>query len=71
MKKFHRAVSLTLLALASLILSVELFRASSGYPRIVLPTTLALFAFMVKRASAKLGQPLQSTRSADGTIARG
>ena len=43
MKRFHCAVSLTLLALASLILFVELFRTGGLYPRIVLASTLTLF----------------------------
>jgi len=71
MKTFHRAVSLTLLALAGLILAVELFRAGSGYPRIVLATTLALFCAIIRRASAKLGEPLKSTQNAGERIARG
>ena len=43
MKRFHRAVSLTLLVLASLILVVELFRTRGLYPRIVLVSSLTVF----------------------------
>jgi len=44
MKRFHRAVSLTLLVLASLILAVELFRTGGLYPRILLVATLMCYA---------------------------
>jgi len=57
MKQFHRAVSLTLLVLASIILVVELFRAAGLYPRIVLVSTLALFCLIIRRLSAKLHLP--------------
>ena len=54
MKRFHRAISLTLLALASLILLVELFRVSWPYPKIVVAFTLLLFWMMIQRRSAQL-----------------
>ena len=57
MKRFHRAVSLTLFALASLILVVELFRTVGLYARIVLASTLAIFCIMIQRLSAKLEEP--------------
>jgi len=56
MKRFHRAVSLTLFALASLILVVELFRTVGLNARIVLASTLAIFCIMIQR-SAKLEEP--------------
>jgi hypothetical protein len=54
--KFHRALSLTLLVLASLILVVELFRAGSPYPRVLLASTLMLFCTFLVRLSVKLSQ---------------
>jgi hypothetical protein len=62
MKTFHRAVSLTLLGLASLILVVELCRAQGGYPRIVLAATLAMFCGLLKRVSAKITQSASTLR---------
>jgi len=53
MKQFHRAVSLTLLLLASLILVVELFRIDGIYPRIVLAATLiSIGVFTLRLAEA-------------------
>ncbi len=43
MQRFHRAFSLTLLVLASLILAVEFFRTAGLYPRIVLAGVFTLF----------------------------
>jgi hypothetical protein len=54
MKRFHRAVSLTLLVLASVIIVVELFRAGGLYPRIALASTLTLFCVVIQHLSAKL-----------------
>ena len=52
-KQFHRAVSLTLLLLASLILVVELFRIDGIYPRIVLIATLmSIGVFTLRLAEA-------------------
>ena len=47
MKRFHRALSLTLLVLASVIVVVELVRTRDLYPRIVLAATLALFCLLI------------------------
>jgi heme A synthase len=63
MKRFHRAVSLTLLALASLILFVELFRTGGLYPRIVLASTLMLFCVLIQRLAARLSPSLQRSQS--------
>ena len=49
MQRFHRAVSLTLLVLASLILTVELLRANGLYLRIALTSVLMLFCLIVQR----------------------
>ena len=49
MQRFHGAISLTLLVLASLILTVELLRASGLYPRIALTSVLMLFWLIVQR----------------------
>ena len=59
MRRFHRAVSLTLLVLASLILVIELFRTSGLYPRILLALTLTLFCILAQHLSAKLAQRIQ------------
>ena len=56
MQRFHRAVSLTLLILASLILSVEVCRASGFYPRAMLMGILLLFSVLVIRFSSRLLQ---------------
>ena len=54
MKRFHRAVSLTLFVLASLILVVELFRTAGFFARIILASTLTMFCILIQRLSAKL-----------------
>jgi len=54
MERFHRAVSLLLLILASLILAVEIFRASGFYPRAVLAAVLMLFCAIILRLSTEV-----------------
>jgi len=54
MKRFHRAMSLALFVLSSLILIVELFRASGLGPRIALLVVLMLFCVIIERLYAKL-----------------
>ena len=49
MKRFHRAVSVTLLTLASLILVVELFRLHGFYPTIMLVLSLTLLSVFMWR----------------------
>jgi hypothetical protein len=61
MERFHRAMSLTLLVLASLILIVELFRISGLYPRIVLLSILALFCLVSQRLCTNLSQRVPVT----------
>jgi hypothetical protein len=56
MQRFHRAMSLTLLLLASLILIVELFRTGRLYPRIILISVLALFLLIIQRLCSNLAQ---------------
>ncbi len=56
MQRFHRAVSLTLLVLASLILAVELLRSSGFYSRIALTSVLVLFCLVVQRLYRNLTQ---------------
>jgi heme A synthase len=56
MKRFHRAMSITLLLLASLILIVELFRAGGLYPRIALISVLTLFCLTLQRLCTSLSQ---------------
>src|SRR5665213_1941073 len=53
MERFHRAVALLLLILASLILAVEMFRVSGFYPRAVLAAVLILFCAIVLRLSTE------------------
>ncbi len=47
MQRFHRAMSVTLLVLASLILVVEIFRTKGFYPRLMLAGVLAVFCIAV------------------------
>jgi hypothetical protein len=54
LRRFHRAVSLTLLILASLILAVEVCRASGFFPRAMLIGILSLFSVLVIRFSGRL-----------------
>ena len=54
MQRFHRAMSVTLLVLASLILVVELFRDNAVYPRLVLASVLVVFCMVVQRLSKAL-----------------
>lgn len=54
MQRFHRAMSVTLLALASLILVVELFRDDAIYPRLVLAAVLTVFCIVALRLSEPL-----------------
>ena len=56
MARFHRALSLTLLVLATLILIVELFRTGSPYPRVLLALALVVFCTFIVRLSAKLSE---------------
>lgn len=49
MQRFHRAMSFTLLVLASLILAVELFRVTGLYPRLALTIVLAVSCTAVWR----------------------
>jgi hypothetical protein len=54
MKRFHRAVSLTLLTLASFILLVELFRPGSLNARLALTFVLVLFCVIIRRRAMNL-----------------
>jgi hypothetical protein len=54
MKEFHRAVSLTLLLLASSALGVELFRIEGLFPRVLVASALVLFCLIMWRLAAKL-----------------
>lgn len=54
MQRFHRAMSLTLLVLASLMLTVELFRADGLYPRLALGIVLAAFCLVMRRLAADM-----------------
>jgi hypothetical protein len=48
MRKFHNAISLTLLVLASVILSVELIRAGTLMERAALGSVLAIFCVIIR-----------------------
>jgi hypothetical protein len=61
MQRFHRAISLTLLVLASLILVIELFRAVGLYPRLVLMFVLTLFCLIVQRLSGTVSHRIRSS----------
>lgn len=54
MQRFHRAMSVTLIVLASLILVVELLRDKAFYPRVLLVGVLALFCIVLLRLSKPL-----------------
>lgn len=59
MQRFHRAMSLTLLLLASVILATEMVRAGGLYPRLVLAAVLAAFCTVMWR----LGMDMRTGRS--------
>jgi heme A synthase len=61
MQRFHRAMSLMLLVLASLILLIELFRAVGLYPRITLGLVLALFCLIAQRLTAHASPGIPSS----------
>ena len=65
---FHRAVSLTLLVLASVILAVELVRIGAPYPRVVLAAALTLFCVRIRHRAAKLSQSIQNSRPSQNLI---
>jgi hypothetical protein len=65
---FHRAVSLTLLVLASVILAVELLRTGGLYPRAVLAAALTLFCVRIRHLAAKLSQSIQNSRPSQNLI---
>ena len=54
MQRFHRAFSLTLLVLASLILVIEFCRCSGLYPRAILACAFTLFCGTLWRLSMEL-----------------
>ena len=56
MRRFHCAFSLTLFALASLILVIELFRTGGLYPRIAISAMLILFYKLIERLCANFGE---------------
>lgn len=62
MQRFHRAMSLTLLLLASVILVTETVRASGLYPRLVLGTVLAAFCIVMWRLGTAMRAGRADTR---------
>jgi len=71
MRQFHRALSLTLLALGGLILGVELFRTGGRLPRTVLASTLALFCLLIARLSRNRNRNNFPEGSTEQTLHRG
>src|SRR5262245_48025039 len=60
--RFHHAVSLTLIVLASVILAVELVRTGGLYPKVVLAAPLALFCVRIRHLAGKLSHSTQHSR---------
>jgi hypothetical protein len=54
MKRFHRAVSLTLMVLASTSITVELFRTRGSIPHLSLAVALVLFVFLIRNLAVGL-----------------
>lgn len=54
MQRFHRAMSITLLVLADLILVVELFRAPGIYHRLALLVVLVVFTLVIRQLASSL-----------------
>ena len=54
MQRFHRAMSVTLFVLASVILIIEILRDNAVYPRVVLASVLMVFCMAVLRLSKGL-----------------
>jgi len=59
MQRFHRAMSLTLLLLASVILVTEIVRAGGLYPRLVLGLVLTAFCIVIWQ----LGTAMRTSRT--------
>lgn len=54
MQRFHRAMSLTLMVLADLILMVELIRAPGIYPRLAPAVMLVVFSLVIRELASSL-----------------
>lgn len=54
MQRFHRAMSVTLLLLADLMLLVELFRVPGIYPRLALAVMLVVFSLVIGELASSL-----------------
>ena len=63
MRRFHRAMSLTLVVLGSLILVVELFRTGGLYPRTILALNLMVFCVLIRHLLARVSQGSQCSQS--------
>lgn len=59
MQRFYRAISLTLLTLAGLILAVEAWRTSGFYPRLILIVVFFLFGLLALRLFSALSPDQQ------------
>jgi hypothetical protein len=68
MNKFHRALSLTLLVLASLIIVVELFRADSRYARVLLALPSPCFVHQLCASQRSCPSIRQSALSHNGSV---
>lgn len=65
MQRFHRAMSLTLLVLAGLMLIVELIRADGLSPRLALGIVLAALGLVIWRLAADL---IPASRASQGRV---
>lgn len=70
MRRFHRAMSLTLLALASLIVAVEFFRDPRLYPRLIVVGVFTLFVASAWRLAAALIEPRRNRAAERSSSAR-
>jgi hypothetical protein len=61
MKRFHHAISITLLVLATLILGVESIRESVLFLRLILIAVLTLFYLIVQRLFSRLSSAVPDT----------
>jgi hypothetical protein len=64
MQRFHRAMSVTLLVLANLILAVEFFRSHALYPRLALLAVFIVFCLAIRRLVYDLRPKPETTRLA-------
>lgn len=64
MQRFHRAMSVTLLVLANLIIAVEFLRCPELYPRLALLSVFIAFSLFIRRLAYDLRPKPQAARLA-------